>query len=45
MGMIGYATSLAKKHEWSEGIAPLEKGVDIIGLLISETKKRVATPW
>ena len=44
MGMIGYTTSLAKKHKWSEWIAPLEKREDIIGHLISETEKRVATP-
>ena len=44
MRMIGYTTSLAKKHKWSEEIAPLEKKEDIIDHLISETKKRVATP-
>ena len=44
MGMIGYTTSQTKKHKWSEGIAPLEKREDIIGHLISETEKRVATP-
>ena len=44
MGMIGYTTSLAKKRKWSEGIASLEMRVDIIGHLISETEKRVATP-
>ena len=44
MGMIGYTTSLVKKHKWTEGIAPLEKKEDIIGHLMSETEKRVATP-
>ena len=44
MGMIGYITSLAEKHKWSEGIAPLEKREDIIGHLMSESEKRVATP-
>ena len=44
MGMIGYTTSLAKKHKWSEGIAPLEKREDIIGHLISKNEQRVATP-
>ena len=44
MGMVGYTMSLAKKHKWSEGIAPLEKREDIIGYMISETEKRVTTP-
>ena len=44
MGMIGYTMNLAKKHKWSEGIALLEKREDIIGHLMSETEKRVATP-
>ena len=43
MGMIGYTTSLAKKHKWSEGIAPLDKREDIIDHLISKTEKHVAT--
>ena len=38
MGMIGYITSLVKKHKWSEGIAPLDKKEDIIGQLVSETE-------
>ena len=44
MGMIGYTTSLAEKHKWSEGIAPLEKREYIIGHLMSEFEKHVATP-
>ena len=42
--MIGYTMSFAKKHKWSEGIAPFEKREYIIGHLMSETEKRVATP-
>ena len=33
---IGYAMNHADEHEWSEGIATLEKREDIIGHLISE---------
>ena len=44
IGMIGYATSLAKKRKWSEVIASLDKREDIIGHLIDETEKRVTTP-
>ena len=38
MNIVGYATSLAKKHKWSEGIAPLEKREDITDHLSSETE-------
>ena len=38
MGMIGYAMSHAKEHEWSERIATLVKRQDVTGHLISETK-------
>ena len=44
MGMIGYAMNHAEKHEWSEGIATLEKREDITGHLISETEQCMATP-
>ena len=44
MGKIGYTMSFAKNHKGSEGISPLEKREDIIGRLISEIEKRVATP-
>ena len=38
MGMIRYDMSQAKEHEWSEGIATLEKREDITGHVISETE-------
>ena len=37
-GMIGYAMDHAEKHEWSDGIATLEKRENITGHLIGETK-------
>ena len=44
MGMIVYAMIHSREHERSEGIAPLEKRVNITGLLISETEKCMAIP-
>ena len=37
-GKYGYAKKNAKKHEWSDEIATLEKRGDITGYLISETE-------